>query len=183
MGRAFAREHPEDKAADTITLEPLRKMAISEMAAPDDKLWAAGETAICLYQRRDEILEATRFINIAVRILPQVTTLGLSKADQIRAYIEHASLPKLVLVFNVMAGAPFNEAVKLSEQARSILWNRLLDQHVDVSRTESKVPELVKTFRELQIKLNAPRRPLAAADRVDGMTLLGPDQYKQASDI
>ena len=81
-----------------------------------------------------------------------------------------------------MAGSLINSSVKFFEQTRSILWNRLLDQHIDVTEAEGKVPELVEEFRKLQVTVNAPRRPLALADRVDGMISSEPDPYKEASD-
>ena len=173
---------PKRKKAHENILGHLQKIALSEKAAPDDRLWAAGEAASYLYQQADRISEATRFINIAVQLLPQVTTVGLTKADQLRAYKEYNHLPKFALAFNIMAGSSVNESVKMFEQARSILWNRLLDQHVEVSSAESKVPELVEEFRKLQTTVNAPRRPLATADRIDGMVFSEPDPYKEAND-
>ena len=95
-----ASKDPQRKKAHENILEHLQKVALSEKAPPDDRLWAASEAAACLYQQGNKVLEATRFINIAVQLLPQVTTVGLKKADQLRSYKEHSSLPKLALTFN-----------------------------------------------------------------------------------
>lgn len=182
IGVAYIKDHLENKATHKYTLENLKKIVLSEKAAPGDKIWAAGEAAAYLSQHCDNISDAKSFINIGVRLLPHVTTLGLSKADQIRAYRDHANLPKLALAFNTMAGTSLNESVKIFERARSVLWNRILDQHVDLFEAENKVPELVKEFKKLQVRINSPRRPIATGDRVDGMAFAEPDQYKEVDD-
>jgi tetratricopeptide (TPR) repeat protein len=178
---ARAKKYPNDQGIGEMANTVLKQLVDLKPVKSADKIWAAGELAVRLYQTKD-YAGAAKYINTATDNLPHVTMYGLSRADQLKAFQPHSNLPKFALAFNILAEAPLGKSLQIWEQSRSILWDRLLSEHNPVSELQTRDAELAQEFEDLRIRLHKPRAPALAGDRVDGMAFKTPDQYKDAED-
>ena len=157
------------------------KVSETERTKAGGRIWAAGEAAVRLWQL-DDYTTAAKYINIAVQNLPHLTMLGLSRSDQLRVLQSHSNLPKFALALNILAGVPLGKSLQIFEQARSILWDRLLSEEASTSELQAHDANLAESFEKLRLRVHKPRTSALAGDRVDGMAFAETDRFKDAED-
>jgi tetratricopeptide (TPR) repeat protein len=179
---ARSKANPENDHLQRTADTTLKQLSDLERTKVDDRIWAAGELAVRLWQFDKDCTAAARYINIAVQYLPQLVMLGLSRSDQLRILQSHSNLPKFALALNIVAGTPIGKSLQMFEQARSILWDRLLSGEASISELKAYDFELAESFEKLRLRIYKPRTSALTGDRIHGMTFAEPDRYQDAED-
>ena len=164
----------------SIAAERLSALSELPMAKPSVRLWAAAERATIAFSREQDYETASKYITLAVTILPGVLTPGLSRTDQLRLIKEYVNLPVFALTFSITAGHDASDGLQLFEQTRGTLWNRMLRENDDLEALEEVDRNLAKEFKELHDRLALPRRPIASLESDSQMAFKMFDCYQDA---
>lgn len=158
----------------------LEQLCQANKAQVGVRLWAAGERSAMAAWREDDFEAASRFISLAVSLLPELLNPGLNRVDQLRLIKNNSNLPGFTLAFHIMAGHKISEALQRFEQARGVLWNRLLRESDELDSLNEIDQELAKQFRESHTRLLAPRKPLVSLENDTSMVFNAADSYADA---
>jgi hypothetical protein len=183
LGLSHNASFPQNKVWLELAASRLSALCTMQHVSARIQTWAAGEAAALAYHKDQDYTAASRYINTAVSRLPELLTLGLSRADQLRQLQSNANLPSFVLCFNVRAGLSEGQTLQLFEQARGVLWNRAISENSEVAALEQvENKALVQKFNSLRHRLALPRKPATAFDRADGLNFGEPDHYQDAEE-
>ena len=158
----------------------LEQLSQAEKAQAGVRLWAAGERSAMAAWREKNFEVASRFISLAVSLLPELLNPGLNRVDQLRLTKSNSNLPGFALAFHILAGHKISQALQLFEQARGVLWNRLLRESDELDSLNELDQDLAKQFRNLHTRLSAPRKPLASLEDDKSMVFNTTDSYADA---
>jgi hypothetical protein len=90
---------------------------------------------------------------MAVELLPEALILSSGRAEQLRVLNQLGGLPSDAAACSIASNDPVPSTIQLLENARGIIWNRLLDEIADTDnlrkRSESLAEELEEIRRDL----------------------------------
>lgn len=102
---------------------------------------------------RGDLLNAAPILARAVRLLPQLASRQLSRADRVQELINYLGLTSDAAACSIAAGN-IVEAVQLLEQGRNILLGQVLETRTDIELLRAREPALTQRFEELSEQLD-----------------------------
>ena len=155
--------HSEDAADTAEALAAFTDAASMAEAAPTRRVNAA-RAASALAEVQD-VAEAARLLEAAVRLLPQTTPRELRQGDKQHALAGFAGLSSHAAALALEdetagpAGHRASRALGLLEMGRAVLLSQALDTRSDINRLRRRHPELADAFLRLRDELDAASSP------------------------
>jgi tetratricopeptide (TPR) repeat protein len=131
-----------------------RLLAAEPSAIPESRLFAALQASRLSFEVMHDARTATDILTSVMKILPEAILMGPNRADHLRAAKSLAPCPSFFLSFSLAAGDSPAESLKLFEQTRCILWNRLFDLKTDITHLRQMHEDLAVKFDSLRTTLS-----------------------------
>lgn len=131
-----------------------RLLVAEPSAIPENRLFAALQASRLSFEVMHDALTATDILTSVMKILPEAILMGPNRADHLRAAKSLAPCPSFFLSFSLAAGDSPAESLKLFEQTRCILWNRLFDLKTDITHLREMHEDLAVKFDSLRTTLS-----------------------------
>ncbi|KAI9664011.1 MAG: hypothetical protein M1821_007502 [Bathelium mastoideum] len=119
--------------------------------------------ALLQFRVASQPAEALRLVQAAAEEIPgSILLRSLNRTEQLRVIRNLNNVPKMGIVFSLMAGESALSALKLFETSRSVLWDNILANKLD-EQTSSMLHE----FPELESRFETLRQALSKHENVD----------------
>jgi len=127
------------------------RLLVAEPATiPERRLFAALQASRLSFEALHDARTALDILGPVIKILPEAILMGPNRADHLRAAKLFVMCPGYILSFSLAAGDSPAESLKLFEQSRCIIWNRLFDLNSDISHLREKHEDLAVNFDRLR---------------------------------
>lgn len=136
----------------------------NKMILPETFAYMKMQTARLEYDINKNAAAARDWLKSAIKDLPEAILLGLNRSDQLRIIKKFTWLPSHAAAFSLAAGDKPVDALRLFENSRSIIWDRLLNEDASIDELEDQHPALATKFRELKAQLAQQMPQRAATD-------------------
>jgi len=131
-------------------LRAYEQIVFMTSAPPTDRVTAATDAARLLISDK-KTRKASRFLRIAVEILPTASPRYLNRQDQQKALTTFPTgLASSTAALSVESGESAYEAVRQLELGRGIMASHIVDTRCDISDLADKFPEIGKRFMQLR---------------------------------
>ena len=140
-----------------VGLEYYLLVANDTSGFPERRISASMEASRLTYEVMNDPVNARDILLNVLDLLPGAILMGTNRGDQLRAARVVSALPSFIISFSLAAGDEAAEALKVFEQCRSVVWNRLLDLKTDLTDLLEKHPELADRFEQARERLNRTR--------------------------
>ena len=127
-----------------------RLLAAESSALPERRLFAALHASRLSFEVLHDPRAATDILSSVINILPEAIIMGPNRSDHLRAAKSLTACPRLFLSFSLAAGDSPAESLKIYEQIRCIIWNRLLDLNTDITHLREVHEDLAIQFDRLR---------------------------------
>ena len=169
----------EARTAGLLAQRAFRQLLQHKQAKTDTKIRAAAEAAQLSYLLEKDLESAKKYGKLALDSLIEAAMLGLSRLDHLRIVKPFSYIPSMKLCYSILGGEAPEKALQDFESARTLIWNRLLNDKSPVNELEINHHELAQRFEKLRIQLAESREPISGLD-TDRMKFTAPDYYKTA---
>lgn len=134
----------------------------SKLIIPETVAYTKMQTARLEYDINKNAAAARDSLKSTIKDLPKAILFGMNRSDQLRIIKKFRWLPSHAVAFSLAAGDKPSDALRLFENSRSIIWDRLLNKDASIDELEDQHPALASKFKELKARL-AQQMPLRAA--------------------
>ncbi|KAM0805405.1 hypothetical protein BDR22DRAFT_884935 [Usnea florida] len=145
------------------------------------KIDAALQAAELSHFLKRDRESAKTYSKMAVNSLVEAATLGLSRLDHLRLMKRFPNVPSVGLSYSILGKDATEKALQEFESARTLIWNRLLDDKSPANSLITHHPELAQKFDIFRAQLAERREPISHFD-TDRMKFAAPDYYRVALD-
>ena len=121
------------------------------------KINAAAEAAQLYYLLDKDLESAKRYSKSALDSLIEAAMLGLSRLDHLRLVKHFSYLPSMNLCYSILGQEAPEKALQEFENARTLIWNRLLNDKSPVDDLNVDHPELAQRFEKVRDQLGGSR--------------------------
>jgi hypothetical protein len=135
--------------------------------SPKRKIHAKMKAAQLSFAVSNDAPMALNALKSAVSDLPEAILAGLNRGDQLRMIRETVWLPSNVAAAAIATGSSPEEAFRLFESSRGVIWESLLNEKYDIGLLESDHPELAGRFKSLQKRVTQ----MTSADKLENPQL------------
>ena len=168
----------ETRPSGSIALSAYQHILQSEKT-PINRIDAAVHAAELSYFLNRDRESAKTYSKMAVNSLVEAATLGLSRLDHLRLMKRFANVPNFGLSYSILGKDAPEKALQEFESARTLVWNRLLDDKSPADSLITQHPELAQKFDIFRAQLAERREPISHYD-TDRMKFAAPDYYRVA---
>ncbi len=140
---------------------------------------AAVEAAQLFYLLDGDLENAKKYGKLALSSLTDSAMLGLSRLDHLRLVKRFSYLPSMNLCYSILGQETPGKALQDFENARTLIWNRQLNDKTPLDDLKVNHVELAQRFDKLRINLAQAREPISRLD-TGRMKYTAPDDYKVA---
>ena len=169
----------ETRASGSIALSACQHILQSQKTQINQKIDAAVKAAELSYFLNRDRESAKTYSKMAVNSLVEAATLGLSRLDHLRLVKQFSNLPSVGLSYSILGKDAPEKALQEFESARTLVWNRLLDDKSPADSLITQHPELAQKFDMFRAQLAERREPISHYD-TDRMKFAAPDYYRVA---
>ena len=169
----------EARTAGLVSLRAFCQLLQHKQAKTDTKIGAAAKASQLSYLLEKDLEGAKRYGKLALDSLIEAAMLGLSRLDHLRIVKRFSYIPGSNLCYSILGEEAPEKALQDFESARSLIWNRLLNDKSPVDDLKVNHAELAHRFEALRIQLAESREPISCLD-TDRMKFTAPDYYKTA---
>ena len=141
-----------------------RQLAAESSATPERRVSAALDASCLSFEVMQDARTATDILSSVLKIFPEAILMGPNRADHLRAAKSLAHCPSYFLSFSLAAGDSPAESLKLFEQTRCILWNRLFDLKTDITHLREMHEDLAVRFDSLRHSFSGLQRQMAVTE-------------------
>ena len=170
----------ETRASGKLALRACQHILQSEKT-PIKKIDAAVQAAELSYFLNRDRESAKTYSKMAVNSLVEAAILGLSRPDHLRLMKRFPNVPSFGLSYSILGKDAPEKALQEFESARTLIWNRLLDDKSPADSLITQHPELAQKFDKFRAQLAERREPISHFD-TDRMKFAAPDYYRVALD-
>ena len=168
----------ETPASGFVALRAFQHILQNEKT-PIQKIDPAIQAAELSYFLSKDREGAKMYSKVAVNSLIEAATLGLSRLDHLRLIKRFSNVPSVGLCYSILGQDAPERALQEFESARTLVWNRLLDDKSPADSLTTQHPELAQKFDVLRAQLAERREPISHYD-TDRMKFAAPDYYRVA---
>lgn len=169
----------EARVDGNVARDAFRFLLGHKHARPEIKVNAAIEVAQLSYLLNKDLEGAKHYGRLALKSLNEAAMLGLGRLDHLRIVKRFSYLPSMNLCYCILGGEAPERALQEFENARTLIWNRLLNDKSPVDDLNVGHPRLAQRFEQLRIQLAESREPISHLD-TERMKFTAPDYHKAA---
>ena len=177
-GKGPTSQLPETRNYGLVARRAFRQLLEHGKGQPSMIINAAAELAQLHYLLDKDLHNASRYSSLALNLL-DATMLGLNRLDCLRLAKRFSYLTSMNLCYSVLGNKTIEKALQDFEAARTLIWNRQMDDKSPVNSLKECHMELATQFEQLRMQLAGSREPISRLD-TDRMKYTAPDYYQIA---